>query len=164
VRAWRETAKVAAAARQNLLLEGKPVFIITDHYGLAGEFSFYLPEGRATLRGEPLVYSRPSPIPNNQLCFWPEYRYEQYRAGENAIYVAEVGPFPLEKGWIMKWLRKKPIAYGDPGRPPVLPPQLFEQFDSVSDLGPFEVKLGNHVYRRLQLFACRNLHKPDATP
>ena len=110
------------------------------------------------MRSEPLVYSKPSPVPNNQLCFWPEYHYEQTRSGQNAIYVAEVGPFPLEKGWFWKWLRKKPIGY-EPLPDPLTPPaMLLEQFESVTDLGPREIKLGTRTFRRVQLFECRNLH------
>jgi hypothetical protein len=38
------------------------------------------------------------------------------------------------------------------------PPELREEFDSVSDLGVFDIHYRERVFRRLQLFACRNLH------
>ena len=34
---------------------------------------------------------------------------------------------------------------------------LLEQFESVTDLGPREIKLGTRVFRRVQLFECRNM-------
>ena len=149
---------VVHRAREKLLQEGRPAFIIADHYGMAGEFSFYLPEAKAALPGLPLVYSQRSSVPNNQLCFWPEYCYELHRSGENAVYVAETGPFPLENGWLWRWLRRKPVRYARVP-PPVVPPALLlNQFESVTDLGAYEVKLGDRVFRRLQLFECRNLH------
>jgi membrane-associated phospholipid phosphatase len=157
VRAWRETARVAGLARLKLMQEGKPVFIITDHYGLAGEFSFYLTEAKAALHSEPLVYSKPTIVPNNQLYFWPEYHYERRRTGQNAIYVAEIGPLALEKDWIWKWLRKKPIGYNAGPRPVAPPALLLEQFETVTDLGPVEVKIRDRVFRRLELFECRNM-------
>ena len=48
VREWSDVARVVGEARQELLAEGKPVFIIGDHYGLVGEISFYLPEAKAS--------------------------------------------------------------------------------------------------------------------
>jgi len=157
VRAWKETAMVVRRAREKLLREGRPAFIIADHYGMAGELSFYLPEAKAVLPGLPLVYSQPSSVPNNQLCFWPEYCYELHRSGENAVYVAETGPFPLENGWLWRWLRRKPVRYARVPLPVVPPALLLTQFESVTDMGAYEVKLGDRVFRRLQLFECRNL-------
>src|SRR5438105_40439 len=54
LREWDEVARVTGEERRKLLAEGKPVFIIADHYGLAGIISFYLPEARAAVREEPL--------------------------------------------------------------------------------------------------------------
>src|SRR5205807_42827 len=36
VREWKTTADAVNTARTQLLSENKPVFIITDHYGMAG--------------------------------------------------------------------------------------------------------------------------------
>src|SRR5204863_405846 len=92
VKAWKETSAAVEAARQKMLSEGKPAFIIADHYGMAGEFSFYIPLARDAIKKEPLVYSISSAEPRNQLYFWPEYRYTATRKGQHAIYVAENGP------------------------------------------------------------------------
>lgn len=158
VRAWKETAAVVEQARQKLLEDGKPAFIISDHYGMAGLFSFYLPEAKAAVgSSKPLVYYQTSDKPDNQLYFWPEYRYRTVRRGENAIYVRELDPYPLEKGWPRKWLARQPVGY-DHTPPPVGMPQLLrEEFESVTDLGVKEIELRGRVFRRVQLFECRNL-------
>jgi len=153
--AWKESTALVEAARRKLEAEGKPAFIIADHYGLTGLFTFYLPSAPAT--GLPLVYPISSPYPNNQFYFWPEYRYAKNRHGENAIYVSEVGPYDLEKGWFWKWIQGKPVNYAE--IPPLAPaPDVIRKgFESVTSLGEFEVKLGKRVFRRFQLFECRNL-------
>src|SRR5262245_19039259 len=51
VRGYRATADYVEGARRKLAQEGKPVFIICDHYGITGLFSFYLPAARAALHG-----------------------------------------------------------------------------------------------------------------
>ena len=134
-RQWDETARVVDGARQALILEGKPVFIIASHYGFAGQISFHLPEAKAAVSGIPLVYCQSSAVPQNQFYFWPGY---DWRKGQNAICVRELDrdhPDPL---------------------PP--PPRLVAEFDSVTDLGVTNV-LYHHRYllRPLQLFACRGL-------
>ena len=58
VRGWRDVALAAGEARQELLAEGKPVFIIGDHYSMVGEITFYLPEARAAVTTDPLVFYR----------------------------------------------------------------------------------------------------------
>src|SRR5260370_37067570 len=67
VRGYKETAAFVEQARERLLQDGKPVFIICGHSGITGLFSFYLPEARATLRSKPLVYCRASLRPENTL-------------------------------------------------------------------------------------------------
>jgi membrane-associated phospholipid phosphatase len=139
VRAWKETARTVGDARQKFLAEGKPVFIIGDHYGLTGEISFYLPEAKAAVGSDkPLAYYLSSDYPRNQIYFWPEYRYRTHRKGENAIYVREVRLI-------------------DPKLKPA-PETLRNEFASVEDLGIFDVKYrDSRVFRRIQLFACRDL-------
>jgi len=156
-RAWKETTAVVERARQKLLAEGKPAFIISDHYGLTGEFTFYLPGARASLRTRPLVCYQTSSTPNNQLYFWPEYRYRGARTGENAIYVTEQDPYRLEKGWLWRWLAGKEIGYAKSSPSIAAPPLILEEFESVRNLGVQEIKLGGRVFRRVQLFECRNL-------
>ena len=86
VRAWKEAAQVVGEARTKLLEEGKPVFIIGDHYGITGLLSFYLPEAKVGVRDNPIVFARSADKAENQFFFWPSYGS---RTGQNAIYVAE---------------------------------------------------------------------------
>jgi len=155
VRAWKESTAIVEAARRKLERDGKPAFLIADHYGMTGLFTFYLPAAREV--AVPLVYPLSSPYPNNQLYFWPEYRYRTNRRGQNAIYVAEVGPYRLEKGWLWKWLIGQEVNYARIDPPLLAPKSLTQEFETVTDLGACEVKLGGRVFRRLQLFECRNL-------
>jgi 4-amino-4-deoxy-L-arabinose transferase-like glycosyltransferase len=157
VRAWKETSATVEAAREKLASEGTPAFIIADHYGMAGEFSFYIPAARDTLKEQPLVYSVSSAEPHNQLYFWPEYRYVETRKGQNAIYAAELDPYTLEKGWIRKWFGGKTPGYGVQRTPPDAPPEIYRQFESVKDLGIFEIRRQRKILRRVRLFQCRNL-------
>ena len=157
VRAWKETSALVEQARQKLLPEGRPAFIISDHYGMAGQFSFYIPEAKAALETRPLVYCSTSTAPHNQLYFWPEYRYRGQRTGENAIYVTEPDPYSLEKAWPWKWLAGKQPRYTRIPPPIAVPPLLLQEFESVKDLGVQEIKLDKRVFRRVQLFECRNL-------
>ena len=157
VRGYKKSALYVDLAREKLLEEGKPAFIICGHYGITGLFSFYLPEARATLRTTPLVYYQSSSIPNNQFYFWPEYCYPNHRKGENAIYVTEPGARSLEMAWPWKWLRGEQVGFSRVPPPSSPPPLLSQQFESVTDLGVHEIKLEGRVFKRLQLFECRNL-------
>jgi hypothetical protein len=132
VRVWPETAQAVGAARAKLLSDGggRPVFIICGHYGVTGELSFYLPEAKAGLPDHPLVYFQSSDIPLNQFFFWPGYRD---RKGENAIFVSETDS------------------------PQPVPEVLRREFASVTDLGFREILYRGRVFRRLQLFECRDL-------
>ncbi len=130
VRGWTETAAVVGAARRTLLDEGKPVFLIGDHYGTSGLLSFYLPEAKAGVPDHPLAYYLSSDRPLNQFYFWPGYAA---RKGQNALFVRQTG---------------------EPGPPPE---SLSREFASVTDLGMFDVVRRGRVLRRLQLYACRDL-------
>jgi len=135
VREWDTSAQAVGEARHALEDEGKPVFIITDNYGLAGQFTFYLPEARLTVKRSPLVYCRSSEVPENQFYFWPGYGN---RKGENAVYVMELD-------------RKKPAPQNPPAR-------LLTEFDSVTDMGVTNIFYhGQFLLRPLQFFACRGL-------
>jgi hypothetical protein len=131
VRAWSTVAREVNLARKELAAEGKEVFVIGAHYGITGQMSFYIPEAKKAVAGVPLVYYRSSPQPNNQYYFWPGYR--EQRAGQNAIYVHET---------------ERP-------RPP--PDSLLEEFESVESLGYRQIKYRGREFRRIELFACRNL-------
>ena len=134
VREWSEVARVAGEARRDLLAEGKPTFIIASDYGLAGEISFYLPEAKAAVAGEPLVFCETIGAPSNQFYFWPGY---ENRKGQNAVFVRE-----LDR---------------DRTFDPPIPPELTQEFESVTDLGVREVLYYGRVIRPLQIFACRGL-------
>jgi hypothetical protein len=136
-RGWDDVARVVGQARQSLLTEGKPVFIIAADYSLAGEISFYLPEAKAAVSGTPLVYCLTSATPQNQFYFWPGYAG---RRGENAIFVREL----------------------DRDRPDSLPPpdQLEAEFESVKDVGVARVLYHNRdLLWPLQLIECRGLRR-----
>jgi len=157
VQGYRETAAYVEQARERLSQEGKPAFIICDHYGLTSLCTFYLPQARAALRTTPLVYPIAYPVPDNQFYFWPEYRYPELRQGDNAIYVAEVGSRRLERGWFWKWLRGEPVGFAGVPPPVLLPPLLAQQFESVLDRGVHEVKVEGRIFKRVHLFECREL-------
>ena len=133
VQGQQHAAELVAKARQRLLNEGTETFIIAGHYGLTGLLTFYTPEARAGLPAALLVYPRTTSRPKNQFWFWPEYRYPNFRQGQNAIYVAEVKERET------------------------LPPEVAEQFASVKDLGLQNVRGGKRTVRKLQLWECRGL-------
>ena len=135
VRDWDKIAQAIDTARQRLLAEGKPVFIIADHYGTTGELSFYLPEARTNVVNNPIVYYQNSPTPVNQFYFWPSYTE---RKGDNAIYVRELD-------------RDHPTPFAPPER-------LQQEFESVTDLGVTNVMYHDEfLLRPFQLFACRGV-------
>ncbi len=125
--------RVVGEARRALQAEGTETFIIAAHYGLTSQITFYLPEARRGLPQSPLAYVRASNVPKNQFFFWPEYRYQDFRKGQNAIFVA---------------------LNDSPESPPA---DLLAQFESVSDLGMREIHYGNRTFHLIQLFACRKL-------
>lgn len=158
VRVWSETGAVAEAARKKLEAEGKPAFIIADHYGMTGLFTLYSPEAKAALDHQPLVYCITSKEPNNQLYFWPEYDYRTSRQGQNAIYITELNPYKLESGWVWKWLKHEPVNYAEIPEPMKQAPwTIREQFETITDLGEQEILVGSRVFRRVHLWACYNL-------
>ena len=157
VRGYQAAAACVEQAREKLLPEGKPAFIICGHYGITGLFTFYLPEARAALHTQPLVYCIVSGKPDNQFYFWPEYRYPDHRNGENAIFVTEPGTARLEHNWFWKWLTGRAVQVAEEPKPVDAPPRLLQQFESVTNLGVQEIKLDGRIMKRIQLFECRNL-------
>jgi membrane-associated phospholipid phosphatase len=159
VRGWTETARVIGTMRNELQAEGKPVFVIGDHYGLSGELSFYMPEARAAMRGsEQLVYYKSADRPKNQFYFWRGYR--GCRTGHSAVFVEEADLPPLKPDWFAKWLAGEKHFHTDAlpkrARPPA---ELVREFETVTDLGIADIRYKGRVIRRLQLFACRNLRE-----
>jgi len=152
---WRETALAVEAEREKF---DANAFIIADHYGTTGLFSFYSPRARAAATtGMPLVYCIDSDAPINQFPFWDEYNYREHRQGENAIYVVRLDPYALEKGWLGKWWRHEQInALMPPERP--VPTRLTAEFESVTNLGVREIALHDgRVFQRVQIFGCYHL-------
>jgi hypothetical protein len=158
VRGSSATMAVVEAERQRLMTEGKPVFIIGDHYGLTGQLSFYHPEAKRRVGTDPLVYYRTSDKPDNQFYFWPGYR--ESKRGQNAVFVYEVDLPKLQGGWVSRWLKGEGNLTDDQEGNLLSQPRavLIEEFESVEDLGVFRAvdSRGRH-YRSVQLFACRNL-------
>jgi membrane-associated phospholipid phosphatase len=158
VRGYEEMASIVEQAREKLLAEGKPTFVIAGHYGTTGLMSFYIPEARTNIASDPLVFCRLSNKPENQFYFWPGYK--ETRAGQNAIYVTESSLPSLAPDWILRWLKGEPMEnlYAAPPQPRSSPDFLLQEFDSVTDLGLYKVLYGGRVFHIIQLFECRNLH------
>jgi 4-amino-4-deoxy-L-arabinose transferase-like glycosyltransferase len=131
VRGWKEIAAMLERERQQLVAQGKPVFLITQHYGLTSILSFYIPEAKKMVRTDPFVYYIRTERPRNQFYFWMGY---QNRSGQNALYVREAD------------------------RPAPPPAELLRDFDSVTDLGMRAAFYHGEPFRHFQLYFCRNLH------
>ena len=157
VRGWSVEATLVENAREKLAAEGKPAFIIAGHYGITGLYSFYIPQARFALKSGPLVYYADSDAPVNQFFFWPEYNYRDHRKGQNAIFAAEANLYKLGDGWVWKWLKHQPVNPAGTPPPATLPPRIAQEFESVSDLGEQDVKIGDRVFHRVHLWACYNL-------
>jgi hypothetical protein len=128
---WKETARAVSQARAELMTDGKPVFIIGGHYGIASLLTFYTQEAKECVRTKPFVYCEATDTPANQFYFWPGYETRQH---QNAIYVAP--------------------ADGSRTEPP---PSVQRQFASITDLGEREVQYKGRFMHRVHLFACRDL-------
>jgi hypothetical protein len=155
VHGWKELAAIVGDARRKLAAEGKPAFIIGEHYGFVAQVTFYLPEAKAAVTGTPLVYFEATKHPMNQFHFWPSYTN---RFGENAIFMREIDREPLRDDWAKRWWNRKGdlFVHEPPALRPV-PTDIKDEFESVQDLGVFDVKYADRgVMRRVQLFACRN--------
>ncbi|MBC8094373.1 MAG: glycosyltransferase family 39 protein, partial [Akkermansiaceae bacterium] len=155
VRAYQESARIVGELRENLLTEGKPVFIICSHYQNTGLITFYLPEARTNVATTPLVYAQRADAPKNQFYFWPGYKDQ--RRGQNALYVRELGGPPLVQGWVGKWLGGETNLLRYPARSNPPPADLLEDFESVKDLGQFRALYRGRIFHTYQIFECRNL-------
>lgn len=136
VRAFSEMGRLVGAARERLAAEGQPVFLIGANYGITSLLMFYVPEARATAKTAPLAYCPPAPHPLNQYHIWPGYLGA--RTGQNALFVRESS-------------QADPTVAGPP------PDWLLQQFDSVTNLGPREVRYRGRVLRVIEIFECRTL-------
>ena len=154
---WKELAQIAGQERRDLETRtGKPTFIIGEHYGFTSEITFYLPEAKRLVSGEPMVFAYASREPRNQFYFWPDYLG---RAGQNAIFVREVERPKLRPGWLSAWWNRSNNLYlPDHLVTSRLPPELTAQFETITDLGVKDVICpGKGLMRRAQFFACQNL-------
>lgn len=142
VRGWRDTARVADKARQNLSKEGKPVFIICPDYGSTSEMIFYLPEAKAAVPGSAIVYFWDVYRPVTEFYYWPECRY-QGRVGDNAIFINLIQLTPGES---------HPTKVSE-----LTPKGVLRQFRSVKNIGMFHGDFRGRPVRWFQLFECRDL-------
>ena len=152
---WRETAQLVEAERAKF---DTNAFIIADHYGTTGLYSFYSAPARAAANAHtPLVYCVDADRTLNQFPFWDEYNYRLHRRGENAIFALRLDPYPLESGWLGKWFRHENIFALAPA-PRAVPDRIADQFESVTNLGVRGIKISDgRVFQRVQLFGCYRL-------
>jgi membrane-associated phospholipid phosphatase len=156
VHGWKELARMAGQAREDLAAEGPPAFIIADHYGLTSQLSFYLAEAKSRVNTEPLVYFNATAHPRNQFYYWPNYLH---RAGQNALFVREIDHPALRPDWFARWWRQDTnIFLPDHPQGGPAPPEVLRQFDSCTNLGVRDVVFDGAIVRRMQLIQCRHLH------
>jgi membrane-associated phospholipid phosphatase len=161
---WKELAQIAGQERRDLETRtGKPTFIIGEHYGFTSEITFYLPEAKRLVSGQPMVFCYASREPRNQFYFWPDYLG---RAGQNAIFVREVERPKLRPGWLSDWWNHGNDLYlPDPMAKSALPPEVTSQFETITYLGVKDVVYpGKGMMRRAQFFACQNLRSSTNHP
>jgi len=158
VHGWRETAAIVGQVRAELGRQGQPPFIICDHYGLTGQFSFYLPEAKSAVKTNPLVFYRVVPVPDTQFYYWPNYLDH---TGQNALFIRQVELPRLRPDWLSRWWHRSDDLYlaDAPSHPP-LPPELVQEFASVKSLGIRDVRVDGDIVRRIELFDCRDLRRP----
>lgn len=155
VRGYSTMAGIVGEARARLALEGKPVFIIGDHYGVTSLLTFYTPEARQHVKDSPKVFCQPSERPSNQYYFWPTYT--ESHVGQNALFVRTLNLPKLSPGWFSRWWNEKsaPVPTRAAADPP--PDWLTRQFESVTSLGRRNVLYRGRVLHSIEIFECRNL-------
>lgn len=141
VRGWRETAQIVGRARQNLLKEGKPVFIICPDYGSTSEVSFYLPEAEAAINKQPIACCWDSDKPITEFHYWQGYNFWE-RTGDNAICFIVV---PFARG--------SDQLVSTPTEPPA---RLLTEFRSVKDIGRFPAEFRGVPMRWIEVYECRD--------
>lgn len=155
VRTHSDLALAVGQARQILAKEGKPVFVIGDHYGITSLMTFYMPDAKLRVTNDPMVFVVPSDIPKNQYYFWPGYL--ESCKGQNAIFVGQREDPELVEGWFKKWWDgdatfAKDIAISRP-----VPTWLADQFESVHSVGVLDIKRRGQTYQVIEMYECRNL-------
>jgi hypothetical protein len=154
-RGWKELAMMVGQARRAQALNGRLPFVICEHYGFTSEITFYLPEAKRAVNGDPVVFFETSPLPVNQFYFWPNYLH---RTGQNALFVREIEKPRFRPGWFSRWWNHDQDLYLPAVPSPAPPREVCQHFSSCVDLGVQEVALDAGIIRRIQLFACENLH------
>jgi 4-amino-4-deoxy-L-arabinose transferase-like glycosyltransferase/membrane-associated phospholipid phosphatase len=154
IRGWDTTATLAQDELTKLEARGNTAFIIASDYDMTGELTFYaLPARKAAELKLPIVFCLDRGEPTSQFYFWPEYDYRFTRKGENALFLWDVGPGKVEKGWIWKWLRHEPVTTYPPS--PFHPwTPVFQQFETNKDLGVQEIKSRGQVVRYVHVWEC----------
>ena len=155
VRAHSELARVVNEARQALSKEGKPVFVIGDHYGVTSLMTFYMPEAKSRVANDPLVFVMPSETPRNQYYFWPGYG--ESCKGQNAIFVAQRDDAEFVNGWASKWWRGETNFVESVAKSEPAPSWLTNQFESVQSIGVREIKRRGQTYQVIEMYECSNL-------
>jgi hypothetical protein len=155
VRGSDEMARVVGQVQKQLAREGKPVFIIGNHYGITSLLAFYLPEARARVADAPLVFCEPSATPKNQYYFWPGYTGTHQ--GQNALFVRDAEVAPLAPHWLAKWWKGETYVMPPSSESKPTPYWLVQQFDSVTNTGAYPLRYRGRVLRTVEIFACRNL-------
>jgi hypothetical protein len=155
VRGRSEMARVVGQAERQLAREGKPVFIVGDHYGITSLLTFYLPEAKARVTDAPVVFCQPTEIPENQYYFWPDYT--EAHQGQNALFIRDAGTPKLLANWLAKWWHGEASLLTQPLEPAPAPTWLVNQFDSVTNMGLYPVFYRGRVLHTLEIFECRNL-------
>lgn len=155
VRAHSDVARVVDEARQMLAKEGKPVFVIGDHYGITSLIMFYMPEARLRVANDSVVYCEPSEKPVDQYYFWPGYLNSH--TGQNAIFIDEREEPKLVDGWVNRWWRGETNFTEAVGTSEPAPVWLTNQFVSVQSIGVREIKRRGQTYHVIEMYECRNL-------
>ncbi len=156
VRGWRETAIAVETERAQF---DTNAFIIADHYGTTGLYSFYSPPARAAANAHtPLVY-----------CLIPISRSTSFPFGTNTITarIVEAGmPFLFCDSNLTSWntaglengcATNRSATAKSPHREPV-PDRIAGEFETVTNLGVREIKLRDgRIFQRVQIFGCYHL-------
>lgn len=141
IRGWKATAQIVGEARQKLLQEGRPVFIICPDYSTTSEVSFYLPEAQATVNTQPVACCWDSDKPITEFHYWPKYNFWE-RTGDNAIFFLIL---PMAKH------SDQPLP-----TPAKAPPELLTKFRSVKSIGRFPAEFRGKPMRWLEVYECRD--------
>jgi 4-amino-4-deoxy-L-arabinose transferase-like glycosyltransferase len=131
LRGWPETAEAVRAARERFEAQrGERVPLVANHYGLASELAFY-GAFEPMAPDHPPVYVPATPLPKNQLWFWPGYLDLRPTHPDAALFVTD---------------RKTP------------PPDGFAR--SCTLLEELPIERDGDVLRKIRAYACEGLPLP----